>query len=162
MMRRVILLVLAAILVFSLFSCGKDNEKSEYLHTYCEIAFDLPISFISVESQEFDALFTDGEAFLGITRLSFVATDNSGVLNGSMFPDAVARSYAESQDIDVNIIDEESYSYFVCTEGGYYNQFVFYRSKYAHFVVRFMCASEKESKYAKAFMKYAREAIFTQ
>lgn len=150
-----IFLMLAAAFV----SCENEKTDMSYRHTYCELALNLPQSYIELEGGDFDAFFSTGEAFVGVSRLTFQGIEGDD-LDGSMFPDEVARKYAERNDLDVTVVDASAFSYFVYIEGGYYNLMAFYRSKYAHFIVRFMCAEEKEDKYSSEFLKYASEAKF--
>ncbi|MBR2466969.1 MAG: hypothetical protein IKB38_08610 [Clostridia bacterium] len=161
-MKSIFSLALAALILFSFVACG-DGEDADmsYRHTYCEIALDLPTSYVEVESDSYDALFTSGEAYVGISRLSFAGIENDD-LDGSMFPDTVARKYAQSNGLDVEISDKDEYSYFVYNDSGYYNLIAFYRSKYAHFIVRFVCIEEKTDKFSSDFLRYAAGAKFTQ
>ncbi len=161
-MRRIFSLAFVALMIFSFVACSDEDEiDMSYRHTYCEIALDLPTSYAEAESDSYDALFTNGEAYVGISRLSFLGIENDD-LDGSMFPDTVSRKYAESNGLDVEISDKDEYSYFVYTDSGYYNLIAFYRSKYAHFIVRFVCIEEKTEKFASDFLRYASEVKFTQ
>lgn len=143
------------------FSCGEEPTDMSYRHKYCELALNLPQSYVEMESDSFDAFFSTGEAFIGVSRLTFQGIEGDD-LDGSMFPDEVARKYAQKNSLDVSVVDCEGYSYFVYTEGGYYNVISFYRSKYAHFIVRFMCIEEKKDRFASDFLKYASTAKFIQ
>lgn len=161
-MRRIFSLILFVLMLFSLFACSDEEEiDMSYRHTYCEMALNLPHSYTEAQSDSYDALFTNGEAYVGISRLSFAGIENDD-LDGSMFPDVVARKYAESNALDVEISDKEEFSYFVYNDSGYYNLIAFYRSKYAHFIVRFVCIEEKTEKFASDFLRYASEVKFTQ
>ena len=162
MKRRVIAILLFALCLSSFVSCSDEPEVDmSYRHTYCEIAFDLPIDYADMPSDTFDALFTNGQATVGITRLSFAGIEGDD-LDGSMFPDTVARKYAEKNELDVTFTDKTDHTYFEYRDGGYYNLIAFYRSKYAHFIVRFTCTTEKEGEYAQDFVRFAAEARFTQ
>ncbi len=157
-MRSVCILLLGA----SLISCGKEDvQATGYQYSYAEIAFDLPSDYIKIENETFDAFYTNRTAFVGISRLSFYAV-NSDDLDGSMFPETVAEKYAQKNSMDVDIIISEFYSYFTYNDSGYFNLFAFYRSKYAHFIVRFMCPEDNEHTYKSEFIRCASSAIFTQ
>lgn len=157
----VLILSIVWMLSALLTSCGDEQTDMSYRHRYCELALNLPQSYAELTSDSFDAFFSTGEAFVGISRLTFQGLEGDD-LDGSMFPDEVARRYAQKNSMDVAVVDAEGYSYFIYFEGGYYNLISFYRSKYAHFIVRFMCSEEKEVKYSADFLKYASEAKFIQ
>ena len=162
-MKRIVISILIFALSVPFFVACSDEPEVDmsYRHAYCEIAFDLPQNYTEMPSDTFDALFTNGQATVGITRLSFVGVEGDD-LDGSMFPDKVARKYAEKNSLDVSFTDKTDHTYFEYRDGGYYNLIAFYRSKYAHFIVRFTCTEEKESVYAKEFERFASDAIFTQ
>ncbi len=154
----IFLLTLAVALAFS--SCDDEKDKdSGYRYTYTEIAFDLPYDYTEAKSDSFDAFFTNGEAFIGVSRLSFAGVENDD-LDGSMYPDKVAEKYAEKNSLDVTIENRETYSYFAYSDGGYFSVIAFYRSKYAHFIVKFMCIEEQRGEFESEFLKYADGAKF--
>ena len=160
-MRRGIAFLVSLVLAISLFSCSEPDVDMTYRHEYCELALNLPTSYTEGKSDSFDVIFTNGEAVVGIQRLSFQGVENDD-LDGSMFPEKVARKYAEKNALEVEITDKEDHSYFTYTDGAYYNLIAFYRSKYAHFIVRFMCIEEKENIYSADFLRFSSEAKFTQ
>ncbi len=160
-MRKILTLILTACVMIFFVACGDDEDiKTEYRHTYAEMALNLPPDYKEMQNDKFDALFTNEEAYVCVSRFSFAGVE-SDELDASMFPDEVARKYADTNSLSVDIIDYSDYSCFAYTADGYYNLFAFYRSKYAHFVIRFMCVEEKTEKFSPDFFKYASELIFT-
>ncbi len=158
--KKVLILALALVCALGAVSCNEKTENTGYRYSYAELAFDLPLNYADMKSDSFDALFTNGEAFIGVSRLSFYGVENDD-LDGSMFPETVAEKYAQKNSLDVEIEVRESFAYFSYSEGGYFNFMAFYRSKYAHFIVRFTCIDEKSERYEPLFLKYAEEARFT-
>lgn len=149
--------------LISSVSCSSDEDTEPYYPHHCELALTIPDSYKQKESEDFDAFFSNGEAGVAITRLTFAGPVNDD-LEPSMFPSEVARKYAEKNGLSalVTVFDEESYSYFSVSSGGYYTLYSFYRSRYAHFIVSYTCREEKIKQYSGEFLKYASEAYFTE
>ncbi len=158
--KKVLAFAIALLCAMGLSSCLEDRENTGYRYSYAEIAFDLPFSYTEIKSDSFDALFTNGEGFVGISRISFYGTENDD-LDGSMFPETVAQKYADKNSINADIEVRDAYAYFSYSEDGYFSIIAFYRSKYAHFIVRLMSIDEKREIYEPEFLKYIDGAKFT-
>ncbi|MBR5242002.1 MAG: hypothetical protein IKV20_02575, partial [Clostridia bacterium] len=79
-MKKIISALLLCVLTFSLFSCSGDND-----FTHAEYTITLPGEYYSTTSAgvagdfKYDLVMTNGEAYVGVSRLSFVVASQTGI-----------------------------------------------------------------------------------
>ena len=158
MCKRLTAFLLFACLVFSLFSCGGED------FSHCEITLALTEDFKSIETEDFDAAYSDGNLSVAIIRISFVAAVNDGIsdtLSSSQF----ASFWLEKcgRDCEVTLyggVDTAQYTDLVSDEA-YTTVSAFYRSKYAYFVVLYTVRSSAFDSYRDSIYEYISGAYFT-
>ena len=151
-MRKIFFLILIASLLL-LSSCG--TEK----FTYCELRLPLGSEFRSEESDGFDATYTDGDATVFVTRISFEAAFADGIPD-TYSPLAFARFYQLNNSHEGLEIDTSShvprYSYTGSDgEATLFMMHTFYRTPYAYFVVTYSCDEGLMTEYEDDFIRCA-------
>ncbi|MBO7304176.1 MAG: hypothetical protein J6V09_03055 [Clostridia bacterium] len=150
MPKKLLLVLICIAVLFSLSSCG----GPKYSHR--ELVLNLPDSFEIKKSSDFDAVYTDGELFIGVLRISFAAALADKIPEtmtatefGELWNDRCQR-YADVQN-ERGVTFSEYYDSYEGTDGYYFE--AFYRSEYAYFVVLFATPVSYEN--------IKREEIFT-
>ena len=159
MLKKIIALILATLSLFTFTSCG----GPKYAH--CELVLNLPDSFSERESDDYDAVFSDGEVFVGILRVSFAAGVTDGIPEtmtatefGELWNDRCSR-FADVKNKG-GVTFSEYYDYYGGVDGYYFE--AFYRSEHAYFVVLFATQkSLEEIKYNEIF-NYATGVSFRE
>ena len=145
-------------LVLSLFSCGGED------FSYCEITIPLTEDFKSIETDEFDAAYSDGTLSVAIIRLSFVAAVNDGIsdtMSSSQFAAFWLKKCERECEVTlVGGVDTARYTD-VVSEEAYTTVSAFYRSKYAYLVVLFTVHSSAFDSYRDSVYEYISGAYFT-
>ena len=126
-MKRFLISLLSAVLVFSLFSCG------DY-YGHCELVLPLDKEYQAVESEGFDKSYTNGVYAVGIVRISFEAGFNQGIPE-TMSARELARFWKTQTGKDAVIETDGTTPYYTYELDGYFYLSGFYRSPYAYFVV---------------------------
>ena len=151
MIKRISAILISALLITSLISCGGDGKG----FSHAELAVPLPDSFYETEEENFDAAFTDGESIVTIVRISFDAALAEGIV-GSLTPTEFGRYWVKKCGRGVGIQHSNGVSYCVYRDGlGYFYLESFFRSEYAYFVVLFAGNEEREEILTTEFLSYA-------
>ena len=155
-MRRALMLLLLFCLCLSLFSCGED-------YGYLELRLEMPKAYESADAEgSFDAAYSDGRAVIGITRLSFEAAIDDGIIE-TYTPKAFAKYYKKRIGKEnLEIYENGDVPYILYTEQkdgvSYFYQCSFYRTKYAYFVVVAVCREDFSDMYSEEFLEIAKSA----
>ena len=159
MFKKLLSFVLALALSVSLISCS-DGDGA---FSYCEMSIPLTEDFYPVESEKFDATYSNGNYAVAILRISFVAAVMDGIPETLSAHD-FGEIWLERCDRDANMISGDlAYCEYYEDAGGieYFYLEAFYRSPYAYFVVLFTTAAELESTGRVDFLKFAKNVTFT-
>ena len=146
----ILLLLLSPL--FLLVSCTED-------HTYAEFTLSAPRDYDEYDATgEYDLAFTDGYATVGLTRISLVTAEQTG-LDISYSPGDFAAFFMEKAGIDSKLQTEDGipyYTYFQNVYGKkYYYLAAFYRTEGAYFTVTCMV----EESLAVAYIDEFKEII---
>lgn len=157
MFKKLLALFLAVLISLFSSSCGKDE-----IYSHCELIIGLSSDFDEVENKDFDVTYSNGKYMVAIVRISYVA----GMLDG--IPETLTplefgelwltRCMRVATVMSGNITYTEYYSG-IGDEEHYYFE-VFYRSKYAYFVVLFATLSKNETEGREDFIRYAESVRF--
>lgn len=162
-MMRVRLVALALILAAALgaVSCKEDGlPVTDYYPHHCELALPLPHVYAEMQSDKFDAAFTDGRAVVGMVRISFAASQSGGVPT-TLDPMQFAEYYMLLSEREETVKQTGDVPYYSYEENGYFYTYAFYRSRYAYFTVLYTCIAELRADYENDFLEYASGAYFT-
>lgn len=156
MSRRIISLLLAALMLFSLFGCDKDNGE----RVWCDIAITLPEEYEEYEASDtFDLAFRNERRVVGITRISFDAGINSGIAP-THTAYRFAEEYRDASGYDsAEIIERGDVPYFSYTlENALGNEYfympTFYRTHYAYVIIMFICPLDEAEEQKEIFLGY--------
>ena len=159
MIKRAIslLLVLTAVLTL-LVSCSDERD-----FTHCEITLTLPKDFKERESENFDLLVSNGEAFIGISRITFIAGFNQGIpetYTAKQF--ASFFMYNSGKEAELYTYGDVPYYSYIEESGSktLYCLATFYRTRYAYIYVLYSTEESKESKWREQFLSYATSVSF--
>ena len=114
----------------------------------------LPHRFEKTETNgAFDVAYTDGEAVVGITRMSFDAAIDDGIPS-TLSPLRFAEEYKSRTGLDDYLVKERGdvpYITYYTRDGTeiYMHTTAFYKSYYAYFAVSFVVNSKRETKYSE-------------
>ncbi len=144
------LLVLVSVFV-SIVGCSRYVEYS-----HCELAITMPREYEQVDIDEFDLALSNGEAIVGMIRLSFEAAVQEGI-NSTHSPESFAELYTLMIGReDVEIMQHGDVPYFTYTREGesadYFYMQTFYRTHHAYFIISFICPLTLESGYRVEFL----------
>ena len=136
-MRRALSLLLILVLLLSLTSCSDEVHAQ-----HCELGIVLPKDFMEIDTDaSFDLAYSDGDAVVGLTRLSFDAVFESGI-PATVSVRELAELYQASHGVKHIIYaygDTVYYSYTVERDGAVYIYMpTFYKTPYAFFVITFI------------------------
>ena len=159
MLKRIFAsLVMLSLLIPTLTSCG---EKT---FSHAELYMTLPSSFDAVESAEYDLALTDGEATVGLMRISLVAAMESGIRD-TYSPKDFAEFMRDESNIDSEVYTYKDIPYYTvaASSGGrdFYSLYTFYRSKSAYFVIVFTAPKDREEEWREKFLGFADTVNFT-
>ena len=146
--RRLLALIVFLSVVLSLASC------SDVTAGWCELWIVLPHGFEETETDgAFDVAYTDGEAVVGITRMSFEAAIDDGIPS-TLSPLRFAEEYKTRTGLDNYSVKERGdvpYITYYTREGTeiFMHTVGFYKSYYAYFAVAFVVNSKREAKYSE-------------
>lgn len=137
------LLVVISVL-FSMFSCS--NEQA---FEYCELGIVLTNDFDKYESNgAYDAAYADGELIVGMTRISFVESEEFGILT-THTPEKFARVYCDTYVAKgVEIFQHKDVPYYSYVNKGadgyrYFYMLTFYRTPFSYFIITFITPEYK-------------------
>lgn len=162
-MKRIISLLLLSLLLLSLFAC---SGTVEFAHAEYTIA--LPndyylTSYSSSADFEYDLVMTNGEAYVGVSRLSFVAASQTGI-DITMTPGDFAEYCLAVSGVDSSVSKQGDAYYYVYYEvkGGikYMLLLAFHRSPDAYFTTVFTVKADAERRYISQFIEYADNVKF--
>ena len=154
MLKKTLSLTLVLLSLFFV-SCSKE-------HTYAEFTLTAPRDYDEYDSGgAYDLAFTDGQATVGVHRISFVTAEKTG-LDISFTPGDFARFFMEKAGVDSLIQTEKGipfYTYFQ-TVGGkkYYYLAAFYRTEGAYFTVTCMVEESRAISYIDEFKEIITSA----
>ena len=123
---------------------------------WCELWLVFPHSYEKIETDgSFDAAYSDGEAVVGITRMSFEAAIDDGIPT-TLTPLRFAEEYKSRVGLDDYTVKERGdvpyLVYYTREDDGIYTHLAsFYKSYYAYFAVTFVCKSDVEDSYLEDF-----------
>lgn len=153
-MRKILSVITLLSLLVTLASC----RGGDY-YTYCELTLPLTEEYERVASENFDAVYSDGTAFVYMTRISFDAAFADGI------PDTYsalefARFYRLNNghtELEINTSSHvPRYSYLGSDgEQELFMMHTFYRTPYAYFIVTYSAPASLISKYEDDFIRYA-------
>ena len=159
MIKRTVSLFLMLITVATLLvSCSDERD-----FTHCEITLTLPKDFKERESENFDLLISNGEATVGVSRITFIAGFNQGIpetYTAKQFASFFMYHSGKSKEL-YNYGGVPYYSY--TEESGaktLYCLATFYRTRYAYIYVLYSTDASKESEWRESFLKCAATAVF--
>ena len=159
-MRKLLSLILLLALSLMLVSC----RGGDY-YTYCELTLPLPEEYERAASEEFDALYSDGRAFVYITRITFDAAFADGIPD-TYSPLEFARFYRLNNshtEFEINTSSHvPRYSYTgIDGEREVFMMHTFYRTPYAYFVVTYSSPASRVAEYEADFISYANGATIS-
>ena len=158
MYKKLLTLILSLALAVSLFGC---NVSPKYSHA--ELVIPLPDSFSEIESEDFDAAYTDGDVAVAILRISFAAGIYEGIPE-TFDEEEFGRFWLQKCNRAASMERRDGVScceYFEFQDGiEYYYFAAFYRSMNAYFVLLFAAESGSEELYKADFLSYARGVYF--
>lgn len=146
-------------LSLSLLSCSDGDG----VFSYCELRIPLTEDFYSVEDENFDATYSNGDYAVAILRISFVAAVREGIPE-TMSAYEFGSFWIERCQREANLISGDTvYCEYYETQSNteYFYLEAFYRSAYAYFVVLFTTPSELEEAGRVDFLKFANNVSFT-
>ena len=159
MIKRLYSCVLLFSLLSMLFSCGDD----EVVLSHCELCLALSSDYREVESDIYDAVYSNGDYVIAVTRISFVA----GIVEGipeTMSDFEFAEFYLDKCSREATVVkDEVTYASYVESDGvsEHFYLEAFYRSPYAYFVVLFASDISRETEANEVFLDLAERVRFT-
>ena len=149
------------ILVFALLFLSSCSHAPRYSHA--ELAIDLPDSFYSMNTEDFDAAFTDGAVAVAVLRISFSVGMLDGIpetLDNAEFGRLWLKRCQRAVPVQSKDgIDFCEYYEFVDGKEYYYTD-AFYRSMNAYFVVLFAVLAEDAEQYKAIMHSYAKKVYF--
>ncbi len=158
MIKKLIAIILLLATCFAVASC---DGETVYGHAELEIA--LPKDYREFEAESFDASYTNGQALVGILRISYDASFNEGIPD-FLTPEQFARFYKTATKREAEISLHGAIPYYEYTEkqDGVENAYLasFYRSKYAYFAVIFATPKLFYTELKNEFLSYAESVIF--
>lgn len=151
------LLLLLAMLVCTV-GCAKTRE-----HIHCELGISLPREYEKVDIEQYDLAMSNGEAIVGLMRLSFEAALGEGIYS-THSPYAFAELYTVILGMEDTTVEEHGdVPYFTYTRqssgGDYFYMATFYRTHYAYFIITFICPLELEGGYRVNFLSYTEQVF---
>lgn len=163
-MKRIVTVALLCVLIYSLFSCSGAND-----FTHAEYTITLPGEYYTTTSGsaagdfEYDLVMTNGEAYVGVSRLSFVTASQTGIditlTPGDFAEYCMALSGADS--VVKQHGDAYYYVYYEETGGVKYMLLLaFHRSPNAYFTTVFTVKADAERRYISEFLEYADSVKF--
>lgn len=152
MMRRALYLFLCLLLCLSLVCCGED-------FTHCEMTLPLGEDFYRVDTEDFDAAFTNGEVTVGMLRISFIAGYNQGIPE-TMTAAELARFWQKQTGREGHVYTDRLTPYYTYLDGGYFYMSGFYRTQNAYFIVLLACSSQNDTEWHTEFENILDGATF--
>ena len=163
-MKRIVTVALLCVLIYSLFSCSGAND-----FTHAEYTITLPGEYYTTTSGsaagdfEYDLVMTNGEAYVGVSRLSFVTASQTGI-DITLTPGDFAEYCMELSGTDSVVKQHGDAYYYVYYEerGGvkYMLLLAFHRSPNAYFTTVFTVKADAERRYISEFLEYADSVKF--
>lgn len=163
-MKRYAIAILAVLtLISTLCSCSREVGRE-----YCEFGISLPKEYKEQDSGgSFDAAYSNGEAVVGITRISFEAAVLDGI-PATLSPLKFAELYKERTDRDwcrVILLGDVPYITYPSSSdsGKVYTYLIgFYRTPYAYFTVTFVTEEKNGEKYQEEFLSLLNKAYIIE
>ena len=163
-MKKIISAALLCIIIFSLFSCSRTND-----FTHAEYTITLPGDYYRTASNgvagdfEYDLVMTNGEAYVGVSRLSFVVASQTGI-DITLTPGDYAEYCMALSGTDSVVKQHADVYYYVCyqMQGAekYMLLLAFHRSPNAYFTTVFTVRADAERRYISEFLDYADSVKF--
>ena len=163
-MKRIVTVALLCVLIYSLFSCSGAND-----FTHAEYTITLPGEYYTTTSGsaagdfEYDLVMTNGEAYVGVSRLSFVTASQTGI-DITLTPGDFAEYCMALSGTDSVVKQHGDAYYYVYYEeaGGvkYMLLLAFHRSPNAYFTTVFTVKADAERRYISEFLEYADSVKF--
>ena len=157
LIKKLLALLLAALLLVFSVSCGKDT-----VYSHAELIIGLDSDFKEVENRDFDVTYSNGKYMVAVLRISYVA----GMLDG--IPETMTtlefgelwltRCMRVATVMSGEITYAEYYSGIGAEEHYYFE--AFYRSKYAYFAVIFATPEIFSESLREEFLAYTETVIF--
>lgn len=160
MLKRILCSALLFAFLVSLVSCGGDGAP---VLSHCELRLQLPEGYASVDSDSYDAVYSNGDYMIALTRISFVAGTLEGIPE-TMTESEFADFYLEKCSREANVIsDGVTYAEYYEPSGGTEHFYLeaFYRSPYAYFVILFASDVSREAEARGVFLDLAEKVYFT-
>ncbi len=158
MVKKLLAIILLLATCLAAASCD-----GEVVYGHAELEIALPEDFREFEAESFDAAYTDGQALVGILRISYDASFNEGVPD-FLTPEQFARFYKTATKREAEIALHGATPYYEYTEkqDGVENAYLasFYRSKYAYFAVVFATPKLFYGELKSEFLSYTESVIF--
>lgn len=156
--RAISLILVLAALAALLVSCSDERD-----FTHCELTLTLPKDFEERKSDNFDLLVTNGEATVGILRITFNAAFNQGIpetFTAKQF--ASFFMYNSKKEAELYTFDGVPYYSYIESSGSksLFCLATFYRTQYAYIYVLYSTEKSKESEWRENFLSYAVSASF--
>ena len=156
-MRRVLSLLLILAVTASLASCSRYKK-----YEYCEIGIYLDKNFEEYDSDgAFHVAYSDGSTIVGMTRFSFVDSEEYGLLS-TYTPEQLAKVFmhklSDVQTDGIKVHGDVPYFYYVATStdgNQYFYMPTFYRTPYAYFVITFITPSVRAKEGRAEFLEYS-------
>ena len=163
-MKKIISALLLCVLAFSLFSCSSAKD-----FTHAEYTITLPGEYYNTTSAgvagdfQYDLVMTNGEAYVGVSRLSFVVASQTGI-DITLTPGDFAEYCMALSGTDSVVKQHGDAYYYVYyeIEGGvkYMLLLAFHRSPNAYFTTVFTVKADSERRYISEFLDYADSVKF--
>ena len=152
MPKKLLVVLICIAVLLSLSSCGGPK------YSHGELVLKLPDSFEAKKSSDFDAVYTDGELFVGVLRISFAAAVADKIpetMTATEFGELWnyrCERYADVKN-ERGVTFSEYYDSYEGADGYYFE--AFYRSEYAYFVPLFATTVSLENSKREEIFTYA-------
>lgn len=163
-MKRFISIALVTFLLLALFSCSDTRE-----FTHAEYTISLPKEYYTTTASglagdfEYDLVMTNGEAYIGVSRLSFVVASQMGI-DITMTPGDFAEYCMAITGVDSSISKHGDVYYYIYyqTQNSikYMLLLAFHRSPDAYFTTVFTVKADAERRYISQFIDFADSVKF--
>ena len=161
LIKRTLSALLIIVSLVTLFGC--DGEKVNTL-SHCEFRMPLPDEYSAVESNDYDAVYSNGSYMIALTRISFIAGMMGEGIPETLTEVEFAELYLEKCSREASVInDGVTYVEYYDMSGNdelFYLE-AFYRSPYAYFVVLFVSGASLEDSARPEFLDFAESVYFT-
>jgi hypothetical protein len=120
--------------------------------------------YSSVETDNYDLLYTNGRYMIAVTRISFVAGMMGEGIPETLSEVEFAEFYLEKCSREAAVIEDEvTYVeyYDESADGELYYLEAFYRSPYAYFVILFVSSASLDAESGPVFLELAKNVYFT-